>query len=289
MKKIASIIFITFLVFSSNAQELERELTEQELIQALEEETSPQTEIIEQVTELETEELKQEFLGEYGYIQPIAIEEAPVQKVAESGPTDKDGDGVFDNTDRCPNTAAGAKVDTVGCLILADDDKDGVPNKDDKCPTTKKGTLVDYRGCEIDSDDDGIVDSKDQCPNTSKNFVVDGYGCPQTATLKVNFAPGKSDVNQNLINDLQNFALFLKENKGYDLIIYGYTDSLGKATSNQILSQKRANAVKEALTRYGISITKMTAIGKGEADPIADNKTKDGRAQNRRIEVELIQ
>ncbi len=269
MKKITSIIFSLFFAFCLNAQDI----TEQEQIKTLNIET----------------EVVQEFLGEYGYIQPVATEETPIRIVIpEPINNDLDSDGVLNENDRCPNTTIGAEVDLVGCLILPDDDNDGVPNKDDKCPNTKEGTPVDYRGCEKDSDDDGVVDSKDQCPNTGKYFNVDGYGCPQTATLKVNFASGKSNIDQKLINDLQNFALFLKENKGYDLIIYGYTDSIGSDVSNQKLSLDRANAIKEVLSRYGIDSAKITTIGKGEADPIADNKTKDGRAQNRRIEVELI-
>ena len=227
--------------------------------------------------------------SEFTHIQPIAVEEAPVAKAVESAPLDSDSDGVLDRNDKCPNTKAGEKVDSVGCLLVPDSDKDGVPDTDDKCPNTIAGTKVDYRGCELDSDDDGIVDSKDQCADTSKDFVVDGYGCPQTATLKVNFEPSKYNVSEELINDLQNFALFLKENPGYQIIIYGYTDSIGSAIANKKLSQNRANAVKEALSRYGIKNTKMTAIGKGEADPIADNMNKAGRAQNRRIEVELLQ
>ncbi|MCW8838497.1 MAG: OmpA family protein [Thiovulaceae bacterium] len=229
------------------------------------------------------------IIDEYQYIKPIAIEKAPVKKIIEPKISDKDGDGVLDENDKCPNTKEGEKVDEFGCLIKLDSDKDGIPDADDKCPQTPEGTKVDNLGCEIDSDGDGVVDSKDTCPNTSTEFVVDGYGCPQTATLKVNFKSSKWDVDQKLIDDLQNFALFLKENKGYDVIIYGYTDSVGKAHLNKELSQNRAEAVKEALTRYGISTTRMTAIGKGEENPIGDNSTKEGRAQNRRIEVELLQ
>ena len=231
--------------------------------------------------------------SEFAYIEPVAVEEAPIEKVVEEVvkevPLDSDVDGVFDGEDKCPNTQSGEKVDKYGCLIKQDSDKDGVPDEDDKCPNTLGGIKVDYRGCELDSDDDGIVDSKDKCSNTSKDFAVDGYGCPQTAILKVNFAPGKYNVSDDLVNDLQNFALFLKENRGYEVIIYGYTDSLGSAVSNKKLSLNRANAVREALTRYGIKRTSLTTIGKGEADPIADNTTKEGRAQNRRIEVELLQ
>ena len=228
---------------------------------------------------------------EYRYIQPITVEIAPVVKSAEAEikPLDGDNDGVLDQDDKCPNSKAGEKVDKFGCLILNDADNDGVPDKDDKCPNTKEGTAVDEHGCELDSDGDGIVDSKDQCPGTTQEFTVDGYGCPQTATLTVTFPPGRYNVDEKLISQLEDFALFLRENPGYDVIIYGYTDSSGPAKVNLKLSQKRADAVKEALTRYSISSIRLTAIGKGEADPIADNKTKEGRAKNRRIEVELIQ
>jgi OOP family OmpA-OmpF porin len=223
--------------------------------------------------------------NEFAYIQPIAVEEAPVSKVVI---LDDDKDGVPNERDLCPTTPKGDMVDLTGCTILNDADKDGVPDKDDKCPETKLGIKVDYRGCELDSDDDGVVDSKDKCPNTSKDFVSDGYGCPQTATLNVHFKTNRYDVDDRLINELQTFALFLKENPGYQVIIYGYTDSVGKDDANMLLSQNRANAVKEALTRYGISKIRLTSIGKGKANPVASNKTKEGRAKNRRIEVELI-
>lgn len=223
---------------------------------------------------------------EFPFIQPISIEEAPLEVIVE---LDSDEDGVLDKNDKCPNTIKGKSVDVFGCQLKDDADNDGVPDEDDKCQNTPAGIKVDYRGCEVDSDEDGIADSKDTCPNTSKEFMVDGYGCPQTATLKVNFASGKYKINDQLVNEVQEFALFLKENKGYQVVLFGYTDNLGSEKANKTLSQNRANSVKEALTRYGISETRLTAIGKGVENPIADNATTEGRAKNRRIEVELIQ
>lgn len=140
-----------------------------------------------------------------------------------------------------------------------------------------------------DSDNDGVFDDKDNCPDTSKEFMVDGYGCPQTAILNINFPSRKSKITDDLIDDLKGFAQFLKDNVGYQVIIYGHTDSIGDEAYNQKLSQQRADTVKEALIRYDISDIRLTAIGKGEKEPIADNMNKEGRAQNRRIEVELLQ
>ncbi len=90
---------------------------------------------------------------------------------------DSDGDGVADGQDRCPDTAAGSQVDTQGCVVVSDADGDGVSDSDDRCPNTPAGTRVDPRGCELDSDHDGVADSRDRCPDTPSTVVVDAQGC----------------------------------------------------------------------------------------------------------------
>ena len=90
---------------------------------------------------------------------------------------DTDGDGVADDTDKCPGTPAGTAVDSSGCPLPQDDDGDGVTNDIDKCPGTPAGAKVDASGCELDSDGDGVGDSRDQCPNTPAGAKVDDKGC----------------------------------------------------------------------------------------------------------------
>lgn len=104
----------------------------------------------------------------------------PGEKVDARGcpvPKDSDGDGVNDAVDACPNTATGVKVDAAGCPL--DADKDGVPDYLDRCPNTPPGMKVDQTGCPLDSDNDGVPDWKDRCADTPAGATVDLNGCPR--------------------------------------------------------------------------------------------------------------
>src|SRR6266704_3335382 len=91
-------------------------------------------------------------------------------------PIDSDRDGVPDGIDKCPGTPVGAHVDATGCPV--DSDADGVPDGIDQCPGTPAGVHVDAKGCPVDSDGDGVPDGVDQCPNTPTGVAVDAAGCP---------------------------------------------------------------------------------------------------------------
>lgn len=140
----------------------------------------------------------------------------------------------------------------------------------------------------IDSDKDGVFDPQDKCPATPAGFKVDADGCPLQATLHLNFATDGHGVDTAGTAKVNEFAAFLKESPAYKANIVGHTDSTASDKYNQKLSEKRAEMVKKMLIDQGVASDRLTASGKGESMPVASNKTKQGRAENRRIEVELI-
>lgn len=139
----------------------------------------------------------------------------------------------------------------------------------------------------IDSDKDGVFDPQDKCPNTPAGFKVDTEGCPLKATLHLNFATDSNKVDAEGTAKVAAFASFLKDSPAYKANIVGHTDSTASDKYNQKLSEKRAETVKSMLTKEGVDASRLTSEGMGEKMPVASNKTKAGRAENRRIEVEL--
>ncbi len=139
----------------------------------------------------------------------------------------------------------------------------------------------------IDSDKDGVMDDSDKCPGTPAGFKVDTDGCPLKATLHLNFLSDSSKVDTEGTAKVVEFADFLKASPAYSANIIGHTDATASDVYNQKLSEKRAEKVKSMLVENGVDASRLSASGKGESQPIASNKTKSGRAENRRIEVEL--
>ncbi|QFR44098.1 OmpA family protein [Sulfurimonas xiamenensis] len=209
---------------------------------------------------------------------------------AETVDGDDDNDGVLNSADKCPSTPAGVKVDAYGCEIDGDDDNDGVLNSRDRCPNTIAGAKVDSAGCEIDGDDDkdGVLNSKDKCPNTPAGNVVDSDGCTQKVNLHINFETASYTVDEASKQNVKKFADFLKARTNFNAKIIGHTDNVGSEASNQTLSENRANAVKELIVQHGIEANRIKTVGMGESAPAALNDTDEGRAQNRRIEAELL-
>ena len=99
------------------------------------------------------------------------------------------------------------------------------------------------------------------------------------------FSTGKADLKPGATGNLNKLVAFLDRYRDRTVAIQGYTDSVGGAEYNQDLSERRANSVKSYLAGQGIGSMRLSALGKGQRDPVADNDSADGRQQNRRVEV----
>ncbi|MCL4158686.1 UNVERIFIED_CONTAM: hypothetical protein GTU68_052706 [Idotea baltica] len=209
---------------------------------------------------------------------------------AFNGCPDTDGDGIADNKDNCP-TVAGLKA-LNGC---PDADGDGVTDADDACPNEAGPSA--NKGCPwADKDGDGVLDKDDKCPEVKG--TVANNGCPEVteavqATLNeyaktILFDTGKATIKAQSAAVLADIVGILKEYSTAKFTVEGHTDSVGSETLNQRLSDSRANSVKEYLVQNGIDAFRLSALGYGESNPIDSNKTRAGRANNRRVEINLV-
>jgi len=145
----------------------------------------------------------------------------------------------------------------------------------------------------LDSDGDGVPDERDRCPNTPRGTQVDADGCPIEAqapiVLKgVTFEFDKARLTAQAENRLDNVVNALLASDELMFRIDGYTDSVGSDAYNQDLSQRRVDSVRAYLVENGISASRITdARGHGESSPVATNETAAGRAQNRRVELNV--
>ncbi len=212
-----------------------------------------------------------------------------------NGCADTDGDNIPDNMDDCP-TVAGEK-EFNGCLP-PDTDGDGVYDRDDECPKTPG----DINGCP-DTDGDGIVDKNDKCPDTPG--IASEMGCPKKVVVNTNpvlltcetiyFNTNQSSIDNKTrdryLDAKENVAIMeralakLNENPSYRAVVQGHTDSRNTDEYNQKLSERRANQVLDEMLKRGFPAARTSSIGFGETNPVSTNDTKEGRAQNRRVEI----
>ena len=113
----------------------------------------------------------------------------------------------------------------------------------------------------------------------------DQRGLVLTLSGSVLFKSNSADLLPEAQNRLQQVAQALNDSKGAPLVIEGYTDSQGSDTFNKGLSEKRAQAVKDYLVKAGYDSSLIQVSGMGEANPVADNTSAEGRANNRRVEI----
>jgi outer membrane protein OmpA-like peptidoglycan-associated protein len=210
--------------------------------------------------------------------------------VEMNGCPDTDGDGIADKDDACPEVAGIKSL--AGC---PDADGDGIADKDDSCPTVKGPK--ENKGCPWpDRDGDNVLDKDDKCPDVKGTAA--NQGCPEVsdeAIKRLNdyaktilFDTNKATFQQRTYPVLEAITAILKEYPSANFSIEGHTDADGKDAANLTLSENRAAAVKSYLIEKGISSSRLSSKGFGESMPIDSNKTKAGKANNRRVEVKLV-
>ena len=208
------------------------------------------------------------------------------------GCPDTDGDGVFDYLDECPKVV-GPK-ENKGCP-WPDTDGDGLTDNVDNCPKT--AGPIQNKGCPYgDTDGDGLNDFEDACPNTAG--PKENKGCPiiekkdqeivDMAVKNLEFETNKSIILDPSKPALDKFAETLKNKKDWNILLAGHTDNVGDDDANMILSKNRSEAVKSYLIMKGIDESRIRVTYFGETKPIADNNTSEGRQKNRRVEFTIV-
>jgi OOP family OmpA-OmpF porin len=187
---------------------------------------------------------------------------------------DSDRDGVNDNADLCPGTPAGTPVDLNGCAATAsfDSDGDGVPDDADTCAGTDAGASVDMSGCVIAG-----AEAPPAGPRTTKVVLSN-----------VRFANNSADLTAEAKAMLDQAAVGLSGDSEIVVEVAGHTDNEGSSNYNLMLSLLRAENVRQYLIGKGVSRYRLFVEGYGETKPVAPNSTPEGRAQNRRVDLDKL-
>ncbi|MFC1611149.1 OmpA family protein [Myxococcota bacterium] len=211
---------------------------------------------------------------------------------------DSDGDGILDNVDKCPTEPEDIDQfeDEDGCPD-PDNDQDTVLDVVDGCPL--QPGPPENNGCPVqDRDGDGINDDVDQCPDVPGLAPT---GCPKRVLVvktddkieikkQIKFETNKATIKGRISFEiLDQVGAVMKSNPTIKVVIEGHTDSVGPADYNLRLSDSRANSVRDALVEREVASDRMEAIGYGESKPIASNRSRRGRAANRRVEFKIVQ
>lgn len=145
---------------------------------------------------------------------------------------------------------------------------------------------------EVDTDKDGVIDSLDNCSDSPAQFSVDDKGCSiiDLDFAGVEFEPKSFELTKASKALLDEAVITINLSPELQKIeVSAHTDYKGSGSSNMALSEKRAAAVKDYLVSRGVSEKRLVAKGYGESQPIASNRTEEGRARNRRVELKVLE
>lgn len=136
-----------------------------------------------------------------------------------------------------------------------------------------------------DEDKDGVADTQDKCPETPAGAIIDDRGC-WVLNADYLFDFDKATIKTQYFSYLNDVVAVLNNNPTLKLEVQGHTDSIGTNEYNQGLSERRAEAVHAYFVDKGIATSRVSAVGFGEENPAASNDTDEGRAKNRRVELD---
>lgn len=187
---------------------------------------------------------------------------------APAGPVrDRDGDGVPDNEDLCPDEPGSAELD--GC---PDDDGDGIPNREDKCPN--QPGPAEHDGCPL-GEREARVELR------SKRILLND---------SITFDTGKDTIKSVSFPLLDQVVALLADHPEMKRIrVEGHTDNVGNAAYNKDLSSRRAASVVRYLVTKGVAQSRLAPVGYGFEQPITSNATALGRAKNRRVVFTILE
>lgn len=211
-------------------------------------------------------------------------------------PADSDADTVPDATDACPAVPGDPAGARRGCP--PDGDGDGIADSEDRCPSERGGPDPDpaRHGCPPDRDGDGIADEADACPleKGPRTAEPKTNGCPEVARIQgpqiviqqqILFETAKDVLLQESIPVLQAMATLLNDHPEIARVaVDGHTDNAGGDGPNLQLSQRRSLSVMRWLIDHGVDARRLESRAFGMRRPVADNRTPEGRAKNRRVE-----
>lgn len=220
---------------------------------------------------------------------------------ATNGCPDRDGDGIVDKVDACVDVKGVPNADPKKHGCPPDRDGDGVYDFEDACVDVPGVRTNDPKtnGCPPDQDGDGVLDSEDACPTIPgpRNSDPKKNGCPLVyvtekeikITEQIKFKFDSAEILKESDGLLSTIKQIFEEHPEITKVrIEGHTDNVGKPEYNKGLSNRRAASVAKWLTDKGIKKERLESQGYGLEQPIDTNDTPEGRANNRRVQFNIV-
>jgi OOP family OmpA-OmpF porin len=130
-----------------------------------------------------------------------------------------------------------------------------------------------------------VVERQAMRQDVTASVMLDALNRDGFVALHIQFDVNKAEIKPESMPTVEEIAVLLRDNPGLKVSIEGHTDNTGDAQKNKVLSEQRARSVMSALVKLGIEAARMKAVGWGQEAPVADNRTEEGRAKNRRVEI----